>query len=236
MGLYSQLEINGTCERPKENTHKNVIGCSWTLWLTGEKAGHLSNSYEWECVWLLLLGGPSVALCFPSLAVAWESRAGAGGGRETWPQVGETWQHYLVWAFWSCCSQSVWPLSWIPDPHPEATCRPKSIQLQPWAWRGVLTAIPEPLGTSAVYFFWHRQNKRELFHSRCCQTPSSSFKRKRGKLLWVGETYSKRTGKHVPYLCQVCICYFCRWLPRMTFHELQMKELLYKTWPKQSCI
>ena len=118
MGLYLQLEINGTCERPKENTHKNVIGCSWTLWLTGEKAGHLSNSYEWECVWLLLLGGPSVALCFPSLAVAWESRAGAGGGKEMWPQVGETWQHYLVWAFWSCLlSEHVaslldpWPIS-----------------------------------------------------------------------------------------------------------------------------
>ena len=210
--------------RSKENIHKSV----YRLFLDpGVNRGESGVSFQliWTGMRVALTPGRSFCgsfFSFPWLEVE-EGELGQGVEEQCGPWVGETWQCYLFWASGAAGTQRVWPLFWIPDPSPEATSRPKSIQLLPWAWREVSIATPEPSGASAIYFFWHRQKKRKLFHSRYWQTQSFSFKGKGGKLLCFGETYLKRMGKHVTHLYQVCVCYPCSWLLRMTFHKLQMK-------------
>ena len=172
------------------------IGCSWSLQLTEEKAGYLSTSYEREQVWLLLLGRPSCGSFFPS---PWleleEGEPGQGLEDPCGPEVGETWQSFLFRASGDVCTQRAWSRSWIPDPSPEVSSRPKSIQLLPWTWREVFIANLSPLGAPAIYFFWHHQEKRKLVHSRCTPTLSSFLKGKGGELLCFEGTYLKGMQK-----------------------------------------
>lgn len=92
--------------------------------------GNACGSYSWEALlWLFLF--------LPWLEVE-EGELGQGVEEQCGPRAGETQQCYLFWASGAAGTQRAWPPFWIPDPSPEATSRPKSIQLLPWAWREVL--------------------------------------------------------------------------------------------------